>query len=88
MPGPALDVLLNNAGVPMAGHELSNEKGFAGLLLLLAAFLVTLGVTIFPHRETPPAPTAVTGGSREVPAPGNPPTPVAPQTPAPAPQGK
>lgn len=70
----------------MAGSTQSNDRFFGGLLMLLAAVLVTLGVTIFPHRDTVPAPTAATGGGREVPAPGNPPTPVAPETPAPAPK--
>lgn len=72
----------------MADNRLGNDRHFAGFLLLLAAFLVTLGVTIFPHRDTVPTPTASTGGSREASAPGNPPTPVAPQTPTPQPQSK
>ena len=72
----------------MAGKELGNDRNFAGFLLMLAAFLVALGVTIFPHREAPPAPTAAMGGSREVSAPGNPPRPVAVESQTPQPASK
>lgn len=72
----------------MAENRLGNDRYFAGFLLLLAAFLVTLGITIFPHRDTVSAPTAATGGSREVAAPGNPPRPVGADSQAPQPQSK
>jgi len=53
-----------------------SDKSFAAFLMVLAAMLIVLGVVIFPHRDEVPAPTAATGGGREVPAPGNPPVPV------------
>lgn len=70
----------------MASEKAADERYFAGFVLLLAAVLVALGVTIFPSRDTVPAPTAATGGSREVPAPGNPPTPAGADTPAATPK--
>jgi len=69
----------------MAGDKFGSDRFFAGFLMLAVAALITIGVIIFPHRDRVPEPSAATGGSREVPAPGNPPTPVGADTPAPAP---